>query len=51
MWQIWQFFVAKFGNFCGKIWQNLGFQMAIFRDARFLSLAYILTITLKYIVF
>ena len=34
MWQIWQFFMAKFGNFCGKIWQNLGFQMAIFCDAR-----------------
>ena len=27
-------FVAKFGDFCGKIWQNLGFQMAIFHDAR-----------------
>ena len=34
MWQIWQFFMAKFANFCGKIWQNLGFQMAIFCDAR-----------------
>ena len=35
MWQNWQFFMAKFANFCGKIWQNLGFQMAIFCDARF----------------
>ena len=26
--------MAKFGNFCGKIRQNLGFQMAIFCDAR-----------------
>ena len=34
MWQNWQFFMAKFANFCGKIWQNLGFQMAIFCDAR-----------------
>ena len=33
MWQIWQFFMAKIANFCGKIWQNLGFQMAIFCDA------------------
>ena len=36
MWQNWQFFMAKFANFCGKIWQNLGFQMAIFCDARLL---------------
>ena len=28
-------FVAKCGDFCGKIWQNLGFQMAIFHDASF----------------
>ena len=34
MWQNWQFFMAKFANFCGKIWQNLGFQMAIFCDTR-----------------
>ena len=34
MWQIWLFFMAKFANFCGKIWQNLRFQMAIFCDAR-----------------
>ena len=34
MWQKWQFFMAKLANFCGKIWQNLGFQMAIFCDAR-----------------
>ena len=30
-------FIAKCGKFfyfCGKIWQILGFQMAIFRDAR-----------------
>ena len=35
MWQIFLFFffVAKFGDICGKIWQNLGFQMAIFHDA------------------
>ena len=33
MWQNWQFFIVKFANFCGKIWQNLGFQMAIFCDA------------------
>ena len=26
--------MAKFANFCGKIWQNLGFQMAIFCDVR-----------------
>ena len=25
---------GKFFYFCGKIWQNLGFQMAIFHDAR-----------------
>ena len=37
MWQNWQFFMAKFANFCGKIWQNLGFQMAIFCDARMAS--------------
>ena len=35
MWQIWQFFKAKFANFCGKFWQNLGFQMTIFCNARF----------------
>ena len=35
MWQIWQFFMAKFANFCCKIWQNLGFQMAIFCYASF----------------
>ena len=37
MWQNWQFFMAKFANFCGKIWQNLGFQMAIFCDASLLT--------------
>ena len=26
-------FVAKFGDIRVKIWQNLGFQMAIFHDA------------------
>ena len=36
MWQNWQFFMAKFSNFGGKIWQNLGFQMAIFCDASLL---------------
>ena len=30
------FLMAKFANFCGKIWQNLGFQMAIFCDARYM---------------
>ena len=25
--------MAKFASFCGKIWQNLGFSMAIFCDA------------------
>ena len=34
MWQNWQFLMEKFANFCGKNWQNLGFQMAIFCDAR-----------------
>ena len=36
MLQIWQFLMAKFANFCGKIWQNLGFQMAIFCNASFI---------------
>ena len=39
MWQNWQFFMAKFANFCGKIWQNLGFQMAIFCDASIMSIS------------
>ena len=33
LWQNVSIFVAKFSYFCGKIWQNLGFQMAIFHDA------------------
>ena len=37
MWQICLFFVGKFCNFFGKIWQSLGFQMAIFREASFVS--------------
>ena len=32
-------FMAKFANFCGKIWQNLGFQMAIFCDASITNVA------------
>ena len=28
--------MAQYANFCGKIWQNLGFQMPIFCDARFM---------------